>query len=113
MKKAKVHEHNILEYKDHQAAHGGANSPSSYNNPLLTAHALTSVGPVARVTTIVISVANVANLMSKATVPCMRIPAIHARASIISKPFVILRFQPRQRRALTKARSTEARVDWE
>ena len=41
IEKAKAHEHNILEYKDHQAAHGGANSAPSYNNPLLTAHALT------------------------------------------------------------------------
>ena len=39
IKKAKAHEHNVLEYKDHQAAHGGANSAPSYNNPLLTAHA--------------------------------------------------------------------------
>ena len=39
--KAKAHERNILEYKDHQASHGGANSVPSYNSPLLTAHALT------------------------------------------------------------------------
>ena len=38
--KAKAHEHNVLEYKDHQASHGGANSAPSYNNPLLSAHAL-------------------------------------------------------------------------
>ena len=43
--KAKAHEQNILEYKDHQAAHGGANSAPSYNNPLLTAHALTKRWP--------------------------------------------------------------------
>ena len=40
IKKAKAHERNILEYIDHQASHGGANSMPSYNNPL-TAHALT------------------------------------------------------------------------
>ena len=45
MEKAKAHEHNILEYKDHQASHGGANSMPSYNNPLLTAHALTKKQP--------------------------------------------------------------------
>ena len=41
IEKAKAHERNVLEYKDHQASHGGANSAPSYNNPLLTAHALT------------------------------------------------------------------------
>ena len=45
IEKAKAHEHNILEYKDHQASHGGANSMPSYNNPLLTAHALTKRRP--------------------------------------------------------------------
>ena len=40
IEKAKVHEHNILEYKDHQASHRVANSAPSYNNPLLSAHAL-------------------------------------------------------------------------
>ena len=45
IEKAKAHEHNILEYKDHQVAHGGANSTPSYNNPLLTAHALTKRRP--------------------------------------------------------------------
>ena len=46
--KAKAHEHNVLEYKDHQASHGGANSVPSYNNPLLTAHALTKRWPSGR-----------------------------------------------------------------
>ena len=46
--KAKAHEHNVLEYKDHQASHGGANSAPSYNNPLLTAHALTKRWPSGR-----------------------------------------------------------------
>ena len=45
IKKAKAHEHNVLEYKDHQASHVGANSVPSYNNPLLTAHALTKRQP--------------------------------------------------------------------
>ena len=45
IKKAKVHEHNVLEYKDHQASHGGANSAPSYNNPLLSAHALSKRWP--------------------------------------------------------------------
>ena len=48
IEKAKVHEHNVLEYKDHQASHGGANSAPSYNNPLLTAHALTKRRPSGR-----------------------------------------------------------------
>ena len=45
IEKAKAHEHNILEYKDHQASHGGANSAPSYNNPLLSAHALSKRRP--------------------------------------------------------------------
>ena len=48
IEKAKAHKRNILEYKDHQAAHGGANSTPSYNNPLLTAHALTKRWPSGR-----------------------------------------------------------------
>ena len=48
IKKAKVHERNVLEYKDHQASHGGANSAPSYNNPLLSAHALSKRGPSGR-----------------------------------------------------------------
>ena len=40
IEKAKAHEHNVLEYKGHQASHGGANSAPSYNNPLLSAHAI-------------------------------------------------------------------------
>ena len=47
IEKAKAHEHNILEYKDHQTSHGGANS-MPYNNPLLTAHALTKRRPSGR-----------------------------------------------------------------
>ena len=45
IEKAKAHECNVLEYKDHQASHGGANSAPSYNNPLLSAHALSKRQP--------------------------------------------------------------------
>ena len=45
IEKAKAHEHNVLEYKDHQASHGEANSAPSYNNPLLSAHALAKRWP--------------------------------------------------------------------
>ena len=45
IEKAKAHECNVLEYKDHQASHGGANSMPSYNNPLLSAPALTKRRP--------------------------------------------------------------------
>ena len=48
IEKAKAHERNVLEYKDHQASHGGANSAPSYNNPLLTAHTLTKCRPSGR-----------------------------------------------------------------
>ena len=48
IEKAKAHERNILEYKDHQASHRGANSVPSYNNPLLTAYALTKRQPSGR-----------------------------------------------------------------
>ena len=50
-------------------------------------------------------VANVANLMSGATVLRMGKLAIGAKASIISKLSVVQRLQPRRDRALTKARS--------
>ena len=45
IEKAKAHERNCLRYKDHQASHGGANSAPSYNNPLLSAHAMTKHRP--------------------------------------------------------------------
>ena len=48
IEKAKAHERNVLEYKDHQASHGGANSAPSYNNPLLSAHALSRRRPSGR-----------------------------------------------------------------
>ena len=51
-------------------------------------------------------VANVANLMSEATAPHMGKLVINVRALIISKPFVIPRLQPGQRRALIEARSS-------
>ena len=48
VEKAKAHERNCLEYKDHQASHGGANSMPSYNNPLLSAHAINKRRPSGR-----------------------------------------------------------------
>ena len=48
IEKAKAHERNVLEYKDHQASHGGANSAPSYNNPLLSAHELSKRRPSGR-----------------------------------------------------------------
>ena len=55
-------------------------------------------------------VANVANLMSGATVLRMGKLAIGAKASIISKLSVVQRLQPRRDRALTEARS-HSRLD--
>ena len=101
IEKAKAHERNVLEYKDHQASHGGANSVPSYNNPLLSAHALSKRWPSGRGN----NGQHVANLMSEATAPRMGKLAISARALIISKPFVVPRLQPRRHRALTEARS--------
>ena len=48
IEKAKAHKRNVLEYKDHQVSHGGANSTPSYNNPLLSAHALSKRRPSGR-----------------------------------------------------------------
>ena len=62
-------------------------------------------GPVAAV----IMANIVANLMSEATVLRMGKLATSVRVSIISKPFVIPRLQPRRRRALTEARSHSLR----
>ena len=109
IKKAKAHERNVLKYKDHQASHGGANSAPSYNNPLLSAHALSKRRPSGAVIMANV-VANVASLMSGAIVLCMGKLAIGAKASIISKLSVILRLQPRRDRALTEARS-HSRLD--
>ena len=109
IEKAKAHECNVLEYKDHQASHGGANSVPSYNNPLLSAHPLSKRRPSGR--------GNNGQRCGKcgksherATVLCMGKFAIGAKASIISKPFVIPRLQPRRPRALTEARS-HSRLD--
>ena len=104
IEKAKAHECNVLEYKDHQASHRGANSAPSYNNPLLSAHDCLKDGPVATVIMANI-VVNVANLMSEATAPHMGKLATSARVLIISKPFVIPRLQQRRRRAIIEARS--------
>ena len=109
IEKAKAHERNVLEYKDHQASHGGANSAPSYNNPLLSAHALSKRQPSGRGNNANV-VANVASLMSGATVLCMGKLAIGAKASIISKLSVVPRSQPRRDRALTEARS-HSRLD--
>ena len=65
-------------------------------------------GPVAAVIMANV-VANVANLMSEATVPHMGKLAISARVLIILKLFVIPRLQPRRHRALTEARSHSRR----
>ena len=105
IKKAKAHERNVLEYKDHQASHGGANSAPSYNNPLLSAHALSKRRPSGRSNNGQCCGKNVVNLMSEATAPRIGKLATSARVLIISKPFVILRLQPRRDRALTEARS--------
>ena len=106
IEKAKAHEHNILEYKDHQASHGAANSAPSYNNPLLSAHALSKRWPSGR--------GNNGQRCGKShergnCPPCMGKLAIGAKASIISKLFVVPRLQPRWHRALTEARSHSCR----
>ena len=113
IEKAKAHERNVLEYKDHQAAHGEqtVRLPTIIHCYLLM-HCLKD-SPVAAVIMANV-VANVANLMSEATVPRMGKLAISARVLIISKPFVIPRLQPRRGRALTEARSHSRRdmVPW-
>ena len=114
IEKAKAHERNVLEYKDHQASH----REQTVRLPTIThcyllMHCLED-GPVATVIMANVVVANVANLMSKATAPCMGKLATSARVLIISKPFVVPRLQPRWRRALTEARSHSRRdmVPW-
>ena len=77
--------------------------PPTTTHCYLLTHCLKD-GPVATVIMANV-VANVANLMRGATVPRMGKLAIGAKASIISKLFVVPRLQPRRRRALTKARS--------
>ena len=92
IEKAKAHERNVLKYKDHQASHGGANSVPSYNNPLLSAHALSKRRPSGR---------------GNNGQCCGKCGKSHewGKASIISKLSVVPRLQPRQDRALTEARS--------
>ena len=67
-------------------------------------------GPVAAVIMANV-VANVANLMNGAIVPRMGKLAIGAKASIISKLFVIPRLQPRRRRALTEGKKSQLHLD--
>ena len=101
IEKAKAHERNVLEYKDHQASHGEqtVHLPTIIHCYLLM-HCLKD-GPVA----LVIMANVVANLMSEATALHMGKLATSARVLIISKLFVIPRLQPRWHRALTEARS--------
>ena len=103
IEKAKAHERNILEYKDHQASTGEqtVRLPTTTHCYLLT-HCLKD-GPVAAVIMANV-VANVANLMSEATAPHMGKLATSARVLIISKLFVVPRLQPRRHRACTEAR---------
>ena len=89
IEKAKAHERNVLEYKDHQASHGGSNSarlPTIIHCYLLT-HCLKD-GPVAAAIMANV-VANVASLMSGAIVLRMGKLAVGAKASIISKLSVV------------------------
>ena len=108
IEKAKAHERNVLEYKDHQASHGGAVRLPTTTHCYLLTHCLKD-GPVAAVIMANV-VANVASLMNGATVPHMGKLAIGAKASIISKLFVVPRLKPRRHRALTEARS-HSRLD--
>ena len=108
IEKAKAHEHNILEYKDHQDSHGEQTVRlPTITHCYLLMHCLKD-GPVATVIMANV-VANAANLMSEGTAPRMGRPVIDAKASIISKLFVVPRLQPRRCRALTKARSHSRR----
>ena len=105
IEKAKAHEHNVLEYKDHQASHREQTAPlPTIIHCYLLTHCQNKDGPVAAVLMANV-VANVANLMSEATVPRMGKLATSVRVLIISKPFVVPRLQPRRRKAHTEARS--------
>ena len=104
IEKAKAHEHTVLEYKDHQASHGGANSAPSYNNPLLSAHALSKRRPSGRSNNGQ-HCGKCGKSHERGNCPAYGKLAIGAKASITSKLFVILRLQPKQPRALTEARS--------
>ena len=87
----KAHECNVLEYKDHQASHGGANSVPSYNNPLLTAHALTKRWPSGHGN----NGHHCGKSHERGNCPVYGRPVIDAKASIISKLFINPRLQPR------------------
>ena len=93
IEKAKAHERNVLEYKDHQASHGGANSAPSYNNPLLSAQALSKRRPS--------GCGNNGQCCGKCGKShergnCPAYGKTCARVLIISKLFVIPRLQPRR-----------------
>ena len=107
IEKAKAHERNVLEYKDHQASHGEqtARLPTIIHCYLLTL--CLKDGPVAEVTMANV-VANVASLMSGATVLLMGNLAIGAKASIISKLSVVQRLQPRRPEPSPKQEVTAA-----
>ena len=104
IEKAKAHEHNVLEYKDIKLPLGEqtVRLPTIIHCYLLT-HCLKD-GQVAAVIMANV-VANVANLMNGAIVLRIGKLAIGAKASIISKLFVVPRSQPRRHRALTGVRS--------
>ena len=104
IEKAKAHERNVLEYKDHQASHRGANSAPSYNNPLLSAHALSKRRPSGRGNNGQ-RCCKCGKSHERAIVLRMGKLAIGAKASIISKLFVVPTLQPRRDRAPTEARS--------
>ena len=103
IEKAKAHERNVLEYKDHQASHGGSKHLPIIIHCYLLMHCLKD-GQVA-VVIMANVVANVANLMSEATALYMGKLVTSVRVLIISKLFVVPRLQPRQDRALIEARS--------
>ena len=104
IEKAKAHERNVLEYKDHQASHGGANSAPSYNNPLLSAHTSSKRRPSGRRNNGQ-HCGKCGKSHERGNWPAYGKLAIGAKASIISKPFVVPRLQPRRPRALPEARS--------
>ena len=109
IEKAKAHEHNVLEYKDHQASHGGANSAPSYNNPLLSVHALSKRRPSGRGNNCQ-RCGKCGKSHERGNSLRMGKLAIGAKASITSKLSVVPRLQPRRDRALTEARS-HSRLD--
>ena len=109
IEKAKAHERNVLEYKDHKLPMGEqtVRLPTIIHCYLLT-HCLKD-GPVAAVIMANV-VVKVASPMSGATALRMAKLAIGAKASIISKLSVVQRLQPRRDRARTEARS-HSRLD--